>query len=101
MDGHPVPDFAARNKTGATARRITLENFDRLRSLPLDRIALSVLDSNRAEIDRVTTLMLGLPWENRTEGMVSEWRRMMCLRPVVNGGTKEVLESLTLAGLRT
>ena len=100
IDGHPVPNFAAKNKAGAAARRIALENFDRLRQLTLDRVALSTLDPNRAEIDRVTTLMLGLPWNIGAEGMLHEWRRLMCLQPGVNGGTKKVLEALAKAGFR-
>ena len=44
-----------------------MAEFDRLRKLPLERISLSSLDGNRAEIDRVATLMLGIPWRPDTD----------------------------------
>ena len=85
---------------GREARRIALENFERLRTLPLERISLSVIDDNRAEIDRVVTLMLGLEWNPETENMLAYWRRLMCLQPGVNGNNREVLAALAEAGIR-
>ena len=98
IDGHPAPDFSDPGKAGENARRIAREHFDSIRRLPLNRIALSLLDPNRAEIDRVATLMLGLPWTLATESMLHEWRRLFCLQPGVNGGTKSVLKELAKAG---
>lgn len=100
IDGHPVPDFAADSPAGQQARQIARDNFARLRQLELDRISLSVLDPNRAEIDRVVTLMLGLPYNPATERMLQSWRRLMCLQPGVNARNKETLEKLAAAGIR-
>ena len=100
VDGHPIPDFASGGEAGEGARRIALEHFERLRGLPLKRISLSALDPNRAEIDRVVTLMLGLEWGLETEDMLASWRRLMCLQPGVNGRNKETLAILAEAGLR-
>ena len=99
IDGHPIPNFAGDNEAAAIARRIALDNFDRLSKLSLKRIALSALDENRAEIDRVATLMLGIEWNSSTETMLESWRRLMCLQPVVNGNNKEVLRTLSQAGI--
>ena len=98
--GHPVPDFAVDTEAGETARRIAQENFGRLRQLKLKRIALSALDENRAEIDRVVTLMLGIPWNVQTENMLDSWRRLICLQPAVNGNTKKTLKILEEAGIK-
>ena len=98
--GHPLPDFAGDSAAGREARRIAVENFERLRMLPLDRISLSVIDANRAEIDRVVTLMLGLEWNPETENMLASWRRLMCLQPGVNANNDEVLATLAQAGIR-
>ena len=100
VDGHPIPDFASKSNSGRKARRIAVENFDRLRKLPLQRISLSALDANRAEIDRVVTLMLGLDWNPETENMLAAWRRLMCLQPGVNANNREVLATLAKAGIR-
>ena len=100
IDGHPIPDFARRGNAGRRARRIAVENFERLRTLPLERISLSALDPNRAEIDRVATLMLGLDWNPETENMLDSWRRLMCLQPGVNANNDEVLATLAKAGVR-
>ncbi len=100
IDNHPIPDFASGGEAGEGARRIALEHFERLRGLPLKRISLSALDPNRAEIDRVVTLMLGLEWGLETEDMLASWRRLMCLQPGVNGRNKETLATLSEAGLR-
>ena len=100
IDGHPVPDFAADSDAGREARRIALDNFERLRQLELERISLSALDPNRAEIDRVVTLMLGLPYDRETERMLQSWRRLMCLQPGVNARNKETLEKLAAAGIK-
>ena len=81
------------------ARALAAANFDRLRTLPLKRISLSALDSNRAQIDRVVTEMLGLPLTPDTEAMLSQWRRLMCLQPTVNGKNKAVLAELRRAGV--
>ena len=98
--GHPLPDFAGDSAAGREARRIATENFERLRTLPLERISLSVIDANRAEIDRIVTLMLGLEWNPETENMLASWRRLMCLQPGVNGNNREVLAALAEAGIR-
>ena len=99
MPGHPIPDFAADTDAAKHARAIAAANFDRLRTLPLKRITLSALDTNRAEIDRVVTEMLGLPANATTESMLTEWRRLMCLQPTVNGDNKAVLDELRRAGI--
>ena len=99
VDGHPIPDFASESEAGQAARRIAAEHFDRLRQLPLKRISLSALDPNRAEIDRLTTQMLGLPWTPETENMLSAWRRLMCLQPAINAHNKETLTTLAKAGI--
>ena len=99
IPGHPIPDFAADTPAAKQARALATANFDRLRTLTLKRIALSALDPNRAEIDRVVTQMLGLPLTDDTEAMLTEWRRLMCLQPIVNGDTQVVLNELSRAGL--
>ena len=100
IDNHPIPDFTRNSNAGRKARRIATENFERLRTLPLERISLSALDANRAEIDRVATLMLGLDWNPETENMLDSWRRLMCLQPGVNANNKETLATLDAAGVR-
>ena len=99
IDDHPIPDFASPGLSGRAARKIALQEFDRLRNLPLERISLSAIDDNRAEIDRVVTLMLGLPWNMDTENMLAVWRKLMCLQPAVNAGNKSTLETLAKAGI--
>ena len=99
IDNHPIPNFASRSNAGRKARRIAVDNFDRLRKLPLERISLSALDANRAEIDRVVTLMLGLNWNPETENMLASWRRLMCLQPGVNANNKETLARLAKEGI--
>ena len=99
IDGHPVPDFAADTEAGETARRIAHENFDSLRQLKLKRIALSAIDENRAEIDRVVTHMLGIPWDQNTKAMIDSWRKLMCLQPAVNGNNKQTLKILAETGI--
>ena len=99
IPGHPIPDFAADTPAARHARALAAANFDRLRTLPLKRIALSALDPNRAEIDRVVTQMLGLPADAHTDAMLSEWRRLMCLQPTVHGNTRAVLSQLRRAGI--
>ena len=100
IDGHPIPDFAADTPAATEARRIAVENFDRLRILQLDRIALAAIDPNRHEIDRVVSLMLGLPWNIATENMLARWRELMCLQPTINANNKGVLASLAAHGIR-
>lgn len=99
VDDHPIPDFASPGLSGRAARKIALQEFDRLRNLPLERISLCAIDDNRAEIDRVVTLMLGLPWNMDTENMLAVWRKLMCLQPAVNAGNKSTLETLAKAGI--
>ena len=99
IPGHPIPDFAADTAAARHARALAAANFDRLRTLPLKRIALSALDPNRAEIDRVVTQMLGLPADAHTDAMLSQWRRLMCLQPTVHGNTRAVLSQLRRAGI--
>ena len=100
IDDHPIPDFAADTDAAKTARRIAAANFDRLRTLPLKRISLSALDPNRAEIDRTVTQMLGLPHDANAESMLTAWRKLMCLQPIVNANNKSVLRELERAGVR-
>ena len=100
IGGHPIPDFAADADAAKTARRIAAANFDRLRNLPLKRISLSALDPNRAEIDRIVTQMLGLPHDANAESMLSSWRKLMCLQPIVNANNKSVLRELEREGVR-
>ena len=95
IDNHPIPDFASISDAGREARRIAVDNFERLRKLPLERISLSALDDNRAEIDRVVTLMLGLDWNPETENMLAAWRRLMCLQ---TGGERQQLGNAGPAG---
>ena len=97
--GHPIPDFGADTEAAKAARLIAAENFARLRALPLKRIALCALDENRAEIDRVVTLMLGLHWDMRAEAMLDSWRKLMCLQPAVNANNKATLRTLAAAGI--
>lgn len=97
--GHPIPDFGADTAAAKTARAIAAENFDRLRKLPLKRIALCALDENRAEIDRAATLMLGLPCDARSEAMLDAWRKLMCLQPAVNANNRRTLATLSAAGI--
>ena len=99
IPGHPIPDFAADTDAAKHARALAAANFDRLRTLTLKRISLSALDPNRAEIDRVVTDMLGLPTTADTEAMLSEWRRLMCLQPIVHANNKVVLNELSRAGI--
>ena len=99
IDGHPIPDFAHPGEAGKRARAIAEANFDDLQERQLDRIALSAIDPNRAELDRVVTLMLGLPWNMETESMLYEWRRLMCTQPTVNGNNKGVLATLAQNGI--
>ena len=99
IDGHPIPDFAADTKTAAEARRVAESHFDRLRKLELNRIALAAVDPNRHEIDRVVARMLGLPQDDATEGMLAEWRALMCLQPAINANNKEVLATLKAHGI--
>ena len=99
IDNHPIPNFASRSNAGRKARRIAVDNFDRLRKLPLERISLSALDANRAEVDRIATLMLGLDWNPETENMLASWRRLMCLQPGVNANNKETLATLAKEGI--
>ena len=99
LAGHPVPDFAGKTPAAAEARRIALENFDRLRELELERMALAVIDPNRAELDRVVTLMLGLLWDVGMENMLAEWRKMLSLEPGVNGENKGILATLAEQGI--
>ena len=100
IDGHPIPDFAADTPAAIEARRIATEHFDRLRTLELDRIALAAIDPNRAEIDRVVTLMLGLEWNVATENMLAKWREDMCLQPTINANNKGVLAALKAHGIQ-
>ena len=100
LASHPIPDFAGSTPAAAEARRIAVENFDRLRQLELKRIALAALDPNRAEIDRVVAQMLGLPWNIATENMLAEWRKILSLEPGVNGGNTGVLAALAERGIR-
>lgn len=99
IDGHPIPDFAADTEAAAEARRIAVENFDRLRKLELNRIALAAVDPNRHEIDRVVAQMLGLPPGDWTEEMLVIWRKLMCMQPAINGNNKDVLATLKAHGL--
>lgn len=100
IDGHPIPDFTADTVAGKTARRIAQENFESLRQLKLNRIALSAIDKNRAEIDRVVTLMLGIEWNPQTENMLDSWRRLMCLQPAVNANNIQTLKTLAEHGIK-
>ena len=100
IDDHPIPNFAEKTDAGMRARGIAVQHFDRLRNLPLERISLSVLDDNRKEIDRVVTIMLGLPWNNETKAMLDNWRQLMCLQPAVHANNQTVVETLVAAGLQ-
>ena len=99
IDGHPVPNFAGTTEAAASARQLALDHFDRLRRLELNRIALSAVDANRHEIDRVVAAMLGLPEGDRTEKMLTHWRALMCLQPAINGNNKKVLATLSASGI--
>ena len=99
VDNHPLPDFASDSAAGRQARQIALAEFPRLRQLPLQRISLSVLDDHRAEIDRIATQLLGIPWHPETEQMLASWRRLMCLQPTVNANNRQTLATLAQAGI--
>ena len=100
IDCHPIPDFGGDTAEAEEARVIALNNIDRLRNLELQRMALAVIDPNRAEIDRVVTLMLGLPWDVGMENMLAECRRWMCLQPIINANNKGTLATLAERGIR-
>lgn len=100
IDDHPIPDFAGKTPAAVEARQLALDNFDRLRGLELERIALAAIDPNRAELDRVVTLMLGLPWDVGTENMLTTWRKMMCLQPAINANNQGTLATLAEHGIR-
>ena len=99
INPHPIPNFASDCEAGNQARNIAVDNFERLRKLEFQRISWSVLDENRMELDRVVTLMLGIPWNQETERMLDSWRRLMCQQAVVHGNTDEVLAKLAEAGI--
>ena len=99
IGGHPVPDFAADTEAGANARQVATENFERLRELELNRIALSAIDPNRHEIDRVVAQMLGIPNDEVSGTMLAHWRELMCLQPAINGNNKTVLAALKAHGI--
>ena len=88
INGHPIPKF------DATACQIADAEFDRLRKLELRRVAWSVLDDNRAEIDRVVTRMLGITLSPTVEKMLYEWRKLMCQQSIVHGNNQIVLKEL-------
>ena len=96
---HPVPDFASDSEGGHHARDVASRNFDRLKDLQLRRISLSALDPNRAEIDKVVTEMLGLPWNAETDAMLNSWRRLMCQQRMVHNNTRETVAELVRAGV--
>lgn len=100
IDNHPIPDFGADTDESRQARSIAAQHFNRLRTLPLKRISLSVLDPNREEIDRVATLMLGIPWNDEFKSLLAYWRRLMCLQPVVHANNQETLRILNAAGIQ-
>ena len=91
--GHPIPEF------DANARQIASAEFDRLRKLELRRIAWSVLDDNRAEIDRVAIQMLGVKLSPTVEKMLHEWRKLMCQQSIVHGNNQVVLKELRDNGI--
>ena len=91
--GHPIPEF------DANARQIASAEFDRLRKLELRRIAWSVLDDNRAEIDRVAIQMLGVELSPTVEKMLYEWRKLMCQQSIVHGNNQVVLKELRDNGI--
>ena len=93
IDGHPIPNFAANTPEGEKARQIAVAEFDRLRQLELNRIALAACDKNRKEIDRVVTEILGLPW-NEWKDTLQEWRKIMCQQPATHAHTQIVLDAL-------
>ena len=99
IDGHPVPDFTGGGDAAKSARATALKEFGRLRQLPLKRVSLCAIDASREEIDRVVTMMLGIPWNMETEGMLASWRREMCLQPIVHANNKATLAALCRAGI--
>ena len=88
LAGYPILEL------DANARQIADAEFDRLRKLELKRIAWSVLDDNRAEIDLVATQMLGIKLSPTIEKMLYEWRKLMCQQAVVHGNNQVVLKEL-------
>ena len=90
IDNHPLPDFASDGDAGRQARELALPDFPRLRRLPLQRVRLSVLDDRRAELDRIATGMLGIPWHPETGQMLASWPRLMCLQPAVNANNRRL-----------
>lgn len=100
IDDHPIPDFAGKTPAAVEARQLALDNFDRLRGFGLERIALAAIDPNRAELDRVVTLMLGLPYDVGMENMLDAWRKLMCLQPIINANNQGTLATLAKHGIR-
>ena len=47
-----------------------------------------------------TNTMLGLPYDANAESMLTAWRKLMCLQPIVNANNKSVLRELERAGVR-
>ena len=94
IDDHPIPDFNANTPEALNARQIAENNFERLRQIKLDRIALAAIDKNRKEIDQIVTEMLGLPWNISTENMLDNWRRLMCQQPTIHANNQTVLKAL-------
>ncbi len=99
IPGHPVPDFTIDTAAGMNARATASKNFDTLRKLPLKRISLSAVDTNRAKIDEVVTKMLGIEWNFETETMLAAWRSLMCQQTMVHNNTKETMDELRGAGV--
>lgn len=96
---HPIPDFSQDTEAAQNARRIALDKFDKLRTLPLKRISLAAIDAHRIAIDQTVAQMLGLPNDSTTESLLDSHRRLMCSQTAVHANVRETASQLAAAGI--
>lgn len=96
---HPIPDFSQDTEAAQNARQIAADNFDQLRTLPLQRISLAAIDTNRIAIDRTVAQILGLPDNRTTETLLDSHRRLMCTQTAVHANVRSTLNRLAAAGI--
>ena len=96
---HPIPDFSQDSEAAQHARQIAQDNFNELRTLPMERISLSAIDGHRKAIDRTVAQMLGLPDNRTTETLLNSHRRLMCSQTAVHANVKSTLNRLAAAGI--
>ena len=93
VGGLPMPDFNARTKAGAHARRTALNESDRLSNLMLEPAAYAWRDPGRHAIDEVMLDMLGIASPKSNEALTSI-RRRWCEEPIAHGGNKAIIGAL-------